>query len=124
MMQQNPTLQRRRYFRVRYPTVAKPRVLGKDYDIIELSEEGMIFNYTGSIEASLELAEIGRPIYATIRFHNGEQLDIAGKIIRCYSCIETHRTFFTCYLEKGVSYERIYKEQIYILNNFPGFRVA
>ncbi len=92
--------ERREYLRVYYPYTERPKLIidEKEVDVTEISEHGIRF-YLGS------------KVSATIIFHDGESLTIEGEIIRI------HTNEVAVHLAKGIPYDRIIKDQEYLMKN-------
>lgn len=73
------TEERREHFRVKYPSDCRPtlKLKGKEYGVIDISERGIRFEAgdTGPFKKG-ELVDI------TIKFIDGEVLELCGKIAR------------------------------------------
>ncbi len=101
-------LQKKEYFRIRYPCSARPkiRINGAEGDIIDISEWNLRFNNTGgNIKA-------GTKVSGTIMFHDGQTLSSEGQISRIKN------KEMTVNLSQKIPYDRIIKEQIFIIKNF------
>jgi hypothetical protein len=96
---------RRQHFRVKYPFSERPQlVITRDeFDILDISEQGIRFS-------------MGPIIGETITFHDGESLNLEGKLLR------TQDSEVVIQLLKGIPPERISKEQRYLMNKYAGYR--
>jgi len=113
IMEHDDPIQRRQFFRLRYPKNERPRakVLGHDYWVCEISEQGTRILFTNSHPVSK-----GVTISGTIRFHDGEEIEIKGKVLRLEDDSE-----LVAQLIKGPDLKRMTKEQLYIRKKYPGF---
>lgn len=105
-------VQLRRYYRIDYPPDARPRfrIKKRNYEVIDISEEGVKFCYDERIRNMLK----GKKIRGKIMFKSGQSLDLEGKIIRLLDKDIVIKP------KENISYEDvIIKEQIYILKNYP-----
>lgn len=112
-MEQDDLIQRRQFFRLRYPKSARPRakLLGHDFWVCEISEQGTRILFTSSHPVSR-----GVTITGFIRFHDGEEIEIKGKVLRLDDNDE-----LIAQLSKGPDLKRMTQEQIYIRKKFPGY---
>ncbi len=112
-MQQEDQTQRRQYFRLRYPKNERPRakLLGRDFWVCEISEYGTRILFTNSHPVSA-----GITITGSIRFHDGEEVEIQGKVLRLEDNLE-----LVAQLSKGPDLKRMTQEQIYIRKKYPGY---
>ncbi len=97
--------ERRDHFRIKYPHVERPKleILGENFDIIDISERGIKF--------------YGGPKFqTTITFHDGEFFDIEGKVLR------TQNNEMVVQLLQSIPFERIIKEQRYLVTKYVGYR--
>lgn len=112
-MEQDDPIQRRQFFRLRYPRNDRPRakLLGRDFWVCEVSEQGTRILFT-----SYHPVSKGVSISGTIRFHDGEEIEIEGQVLRLENDGE-----LVAQLTKGPDLKRMTKEQIYIRKKYPGF---
>lgn len=101
--------ERRAYFRLSYPPADRPTlVLGDaEYDIPELAEETFTFLKRGE----LSLGNEGWMV-ASIRFHDGEQVNVEGVIIRESQDEAVVR------VRGGISFERMMKDQRFLIAKY------
>ncbi len=101
--------QRREHFRVAYPLVERPKLMiwKREHDVIDISEQGVKFSCDKSI--MVRGTNINR---ATIRFHDGEIVEIEGKVVR------TGVKEAILRLSKEIPYKRIVEEQRYIKSKY------
>jgi len=107
--------ERRVYYRIGHPYADMPKLMvwGDEYQVIDVSEEGVNFRcdeYSG--------VKPGQTISATITFHDGESFDLEGKIFR----IKDNEIVIK--LSKGIPYKRIVQEQRYLIRKYPQPRQA
>ncbi len=73
----------RKFFRLDYPPIDRPRLEVKPYKkhflVLDLSEEGMRFQYQGDFDM-----EEGELIKGRVHFSSGKNCEIEGKILRLY----------------------------------------
>lgn len=110
-MAQNTPDQRRQFFRLRYPKNERPRakIMGRDFLICEISEQGVRILFTNSHPVSR-----GVPIGGTITFSDGEEIEIEGSTLRLDG------NELIAQLTKGPDLKRINKEQIRLRKKYPG----
>lgn len=68
--------ERRQYFRLKYQVVDRPSIVieGEASDVVDLSERGLRFAYSGGI--------VENPVRAKIVFQSGMEVEIEGAITR------------------------------------------
>lgn len=99
--------QKREFFRVEYPIKYRPKlVIAEDeneYDVVDISERGVKFLSKGGegFEDNVE---------GTITFHDGESLDVVGKVLR-----RANNKVVLSLVQK-IPFRRIIKEQRYLIN--------
>ncbi len=110
-MDQQSEEQRRKYFRLRYPKSERPRakILDRDFYICEISEQGTRILFTNSHPVSR-----GVIIKGTIRFHDGVEIPIEGRVLR----LDDNELIAN--LTKGPDLKRMTAEQIYLRKKYPG----
>ncbi|MDB1122939.1 PilZ domain-containing protein [Vibrio algarum] len=110
-MDQQSEAQRREYFRLRYPKSERPRakILDRDFRICEISEQGTRILFTNSHPVSR-----GVTIKGTIRFHDGVEIPIEGRVLR----LDDNE--LVAKLTKGPDLKRMTAEQIYLRKKYPG----
>lgn len=103
-------VQRRAFFRLRYPKGERPRatILDRDFRVCEISEQGTRILFTNSHP----VAE-GIPISGRIRFHDGVEIVIEGYVLR------QDDNELVARLSKGPDLKRMTKEQIYLRRKYP-----
>lgn len=103
--------QRRAFFRLRYPRNERPRakIQDRDFRICEISEEGTRILFTNSHPVSRGIA-----IKGTIRFHDGVEIQIEGRVLRLDG------DELVAQLTKGPDLKRMTAEQIYLRKKYPG----
>ncbi|MCE5340494.1 MAG: PilZ domain-containing protein [Planctomycetaceae bacterium] len=111
--------QRREYFRVIYPIDASPEITNLNAKVIDISIKAVRFelNITDAEKANLA---VGKTVDMQLKFHNGEQKDIAGVIVRQLEDQFGKRTF-VCLFVKELSPQFVNKEQAYLIKHFPDF---
>ncbi|MDX1497781.1 MAG: PilZ domain-containing protein [Salinisphaeraceae bacterium] len=102
--------ERRKKYRLRYPIAERPLLLVNDvtYRVSDLSEGGMrvVFDQDNSIPEDF-------PFNGTIRYVDGEEMTIVGKVLR------SSQNGFTAEFEQGVSLKRIMRDQIKLRKQYP-----
>ena len=106
--------QRREHFRVTYPLKYRPTVLlgGKAYGVIDISERGIRF---GGARSGAFV--VGQPVDCTIRFVDGDVLDLHGKIVRVAGATAA------IHLTDSIPLKKVRSEDSYLIKNFPLFRI-
>jgi hypothetical protein len=97
--------ERRHYYRVRYPPADQPTLtIGEEkYQITQLSERGLKFLRKEELDLGNEPGFRG-----TITFHDGEQENIQGVVIR------EEEAESVALVQGGISFRRMMKEQRYL----------
>ena len=116
--------EKRSLIRVRYPDTLRPRIVGRGWTVIDLSENGLSFSCSCHSEDAIRLAQLGVPFWETMQFNDGRRVRLVGFITRCASCLYTRRTLCTCRLLQHIPRERICKELALILQEYPKFIVS
>ncbi|MGB1580812.1 MAG: PilZ domain-containing protein [Nevskiales bacterium] len=102
--------ERRRKYRLRYPIAERPVLLINDvsYRVSDLSEGGMqvVFGEDQRVPEDF-------PFKGTIRYVDGEEVVIVGKVLR------SNQKGFTSEFEQGVSLRRIMRDQIRLRKQYP-----
>ncbi len=101
---------RREYFRVQYPTVARPRLEmeGESYAVVDISERGLRYKATDSFP------EAGREIAGIIYFKRGDFVEVRGTVLRAVD------GQVSCQLTTGVPFKIIIDEQRYLNEHHRG----
>jgi PilZ domain-containing protein len=101
---------RREYFRVQYPTVARPRLelAGKSYAVIDISERGLRYR-VGDSEP-----EAGTEFTGLVHFKQGDMVDVRGTVLRVVD------GQVSCALSVGVPFKVIIDEQRYLNEHHRG----
>jgi len=110
-MDKDEGIQRRQFFRLRYPKNERPRarILDRDFRVCEISEQGTRILFTNSHPVSA-----GILIRGTIHFHAGEHIEIEGRVLRMDG------QELVAKLTKGPDLKRMTAEQIYLRKKYPG----
>lgn len=100
--------ERRKVYRVQYPPEARPKltIRSREFEVINLSERGIRFQ----VQKQIQSAEWVR---GKVTFHDGESLEVEGKIIW-----KKPDEIALSLLIIPIPYERILKEQRYLINRF------
>lgn len=101
----------REHYRIMYPTAARPRLVGggSERDVVDLCEQGLRYRATDR-----ESPVLGDEITGTVHFRRGEELDVAGFIIRIVDREVALR------LTRGVPLLVVLDEQRYLREHFRG----
>jgi len=104
--------QRRRYYRIKYPLIERPVITvdKKEYKVIDISEGGVKFF------SPVKTFNIGEYINGSIKFHDGEVLEVEGHVLR----LQNKRVIIL--LDRGITLQRILKEQRFLIKKYVGFR--
>ena len=107
---QRPRIQQRAFFRLRYPTVERPRVqIGdQEFEVSEISEEGAKIVLAGPCVIDQE-----QPFVGILRFHDDQADSIEGVVLR------SSEDELVASLTRGVSMKRMMSEQIRLRQKFP-----
>jgi hypothetical protein len=100
--------QRRCHYRLVYPITERPKLIlllsqEEEYEIIDLSEDGVRFFYHPP--RSFLLHQV---YHAKILFHEDETEEIEGKIFRI------GKDTITLFLSRKIPYKRIVKEELHL----------
>jgi hypothetical protein len=110
--------QRRQFVRVVYPPDAAPEVLNANFRITNISQQGIMFACQSRGDECTQPITIGSIRELKIRFHDQEVLDVNVKILRCQYEPDSHENVYAGFIENGIPYERIGKEEAYLLRLF------
>jgi hypothetical protein len=111
--------QRRAYFRVVYPTAAQPVILDTHAKVIDISVRALRFQIPNEEAKQMNL-DINSTINAKLKFHDGQMLEIDGRISRKLED-KAGNFVFVCMFAQEIHSDIINKEQAYLLHNFPDF---
>ena len=102
----------RNYFRVEYPHEVRPQILidEQSYPVINLCEGGVKFVIRD------ETRDAEKDYEAVIVFHNSDQTDVIGKLIR------SEKDAVVFQLSEGVPLQQIMSEQRFLLNKYGTLR--
>jgi hypothetical protein len=100
----------REYYRIEYPTAARPRFLvaGEDREVVDLCEQGLRYR------AASERRKIGDEVEGIVRFRRGEEVRVLGKVVRLIGREVALR------LSVGVPLRVVLEEQRYIRERHRG----
>lgn len=105
-------IQRRQYYRLKYPKKARPVMLVEDqlFQVCETSEKGLrvIMSNIASLYRGLRLS-------GTVRLHSNQEVDIEGSILRF------DNDEVVVQLDKGLSFRDMVSEQRHIRQRYPSF---
>jgi len=98
-------------FRLVYPPQARPKVLGIDCDVVDISSTGIRFAHNQRCYQCPEFLTINNLVGLKIQFSDGKIVDVQVKILRCFEDVELGKTCFAGSIVRGLSKHRINKEQ-------------
>jgi hypothetical protein len=109
----SPYTQERAHFRVKYPIDARPRLIveGRVYDVIDCSEGGVLYFIKEG-----PIPEKGSAVRGRIRFKRGEEVEIAGEVVRVQNELVAWRL-----TEARIPLATIIAEQRYLRAHYPQF---
>ena len=110
---------RRNFVRLYYPPTAAPKVLNANFRILDLSENGIKFLCGNNCEECTDPISLKSILNLKIQFHDGETAEIVVKISRCEAFPNGKDKAYAGALTKGITAERIDKEETYLLNRCP-----
>ncbi len=114
-MEQVEGIQRRQYYRLKYPKEARPLIRIEDqfFRVSESSERGLRVRMSerGHLRR-------GSPFSGTIRLHNNQEVDIEGVVIR----FSGGEVIVKLDKDKGLSFKDMVSEQRYIRQRYPLFK--
>jgi hypothetical protein len=122
---QRRRVERRQFFRIVYPLTLFPKTLNSNFQVINLSRQGIMLRWEGKQDECPLNLTIGSVINLQVQFHDEEILDLGVKITRCQSELHSHQAVYAGTLEPALSAARLRKEEAYLLRHVPDFcRVA
>jgi c-di-GMP-binding flagellar brake protein YcgR len=105
-------IQRRQYYRLKYPKKARPvmSVENQQFQICESSERGLriLMNNIANLYSGLRLS-------GTVRLHSDQEISIEGSILR----FDNDEVIVK--LDKGLSFRDMVSEQRHIRQKYPSF---
>jgi hypothetical protein len=104
-----------------YPPTAEPKVLNADFRVMDISQKGIKFHDKGNGEDRTDPIRLKSIVALIIQFHDGEIIDIHVEILRCEQTRHSKEKIYAGFVDKGITAERIAKEQAYLLSHFPDF---
>lgn len=107
---------RRKFVRLAYPPTIAPKILNANFRVVDISQNGIAFlcrNNCGKCTGPITLKSI---VDLKVQFHDGETIDIKVEILRCKRTLNSQQKTYAGFVEKGISVERITKEQAYLLS--------
>jgi len=116
--------QKRKFFRLVYPLSFRPKVQEQDWEIVDISEGGASFRYTGKDPYFLHSHQQNLPNTVTFHLQNGKLCKIQGELIRCYCYTANHHVYFVWKFWDPLPYKTIYKEQLHIIRHFVNSNTA
>lgn len=112
---------RRKFVRLAYPPTVAPKVLNANFCVADMSQKGIAFLCRDNCEECTGPITLKSIVDLKIQFHDGETIDIKVEILRCERTLNSQEKTYAGFVEKGISTERIAKEQAYLLSKFPDF---
>ena len=112
---------RRKYVRLAYPHANSPKVLNANFCIVDISQKGIAFICRENCDECTDPISLKSIVELKIQFHDKEIIKIKVEILRCERTLNSPERTYAGYVKKGISPERIAKEQTYLLSNFPDF---
>jgi len=112
---------RREHTRLVYPQASAPKVLNANFNIIDLSQNGISFVCRDDCENCKKPISINSTIDLKIQFHDEEIIDLKVEIRRCERTLHSQERTYAGDVKKGITRKRIAKEEAYLKDNFPGF---
>lgn len=111
-MENSDHIQRREHYRLRYPATDRPRatVDNREARVAEISEGGLRLRLDPETTV-----KVGVEISLTVHFPDGENLHVEGLVLR------HHGEETVVRLTKGVSFQRMIAEQVWIKEKFPTY---
>lgn len=100
---------------------SEPAILASKFKISDLSKKSFRFRCLTKCSKCDSPLTLNNKVAFTVKFYDGETLDIQAKIVRYFGDIETKTGNFVTLLLEQLSPERIKKEQAFLLKNFPDF---
>jgi len=106
-----PRPSRRAFYRLQYPTSARPKLLieGYTFDVLDLSEGGLRF-HTGPHPAP----EVGTTFRGTVRVRRGDMIHTHGDVLR------VDHSEVAARLVVGIPFQTIMEEQRFVFEGFAG----
>ena len=111
---------------ISYPPEAAPKILDSeplilttDFRIAELSKKAIRFICEIKCRKCRQPMELNRKISFTVKFHDGEILDMEADVLRYFGDLSVRAGSFVTLLSAEISPNRINKEQAYLLKNYP-----
>jgi hypothetical protein len=103
-------MQNRNFYRINYPPASRPALLlgGRPHEIVNLSEEGLMFDGAGG-----DRPRVGDPVSGVIVFADQERLEVSGTVLR------TAGSGVVLRLDRRVPFAKILSEQRRFLKHRP-----
>jgi PilZ domain len=100
----------RAYYRIVYPLRDRPRLElgGRQHEVVDCSEGGLRFQLTSGAPP-----ELGAPVRAVVRFHEGQEVAVEGAVVRVQGGHVALR------LARGIPLAVILAEQRYLRAHYP-----
>jgi len=105
-----PQNERRRYYRLRYPTSERPavRINDREFPVAEISEKGIQILVPHECSTGQDAS-----FSAVIQFRDGESIPIEGVVLR------REKKFMVVELSKGIPMKRMLVEQSRLRHSHP-----
>lgn len=103
-----PWAHNREYYRVAYPTQARPRLMvqGHTFDVVDISERGIRFKLLDSVPPP----GVGNEVRGTVRFRRGDTVDVRGTVLR----LDGREV--AMHLDDGIPLRVVMEEQRFLLD--------
>ncbi|MEQ1906301.1 MAG: hypothetical protein ABL888_19110 [Pirellulaceae bacterium] len=104
------SINHREFYRLRYPIMDRPKLElnGQQFEVTEIAERSLQFARVVNL-----IFQIGQEISGTVTFHDGQTVNIVGKLGRI------RRNEGVIVELEGVDLARMFKEQFYLNAKFP-----
>ncbi len=103
----------RAYYRIEYPIFERPwfDIGGRIHDVVDCSEAGLRYRLAGAAGGP---PKIGDTISGQLRFRRGEQVEVAGRVVR----VQDGQIALNLD-PPGIPLKIIFDEQRFILKKYP-----
>lgn len=112
---------KRKFVRLVYPPFEGPKILNANFRIADISQHGIQFVCKEDCKDCKNPISLKSIVDLKIQFHDEKRIDIKVEILRCERTLHSQEKVYSGYVEKGITTERIAKEQAYLLSHFPDY---
>jgi len=98
-----------------------PEIIATDFRIADLSKKAIRFTCLKKCSKCDKPIPFNKKIAFTLKFHDGETLDLKAEVTRYFAEVETKAGSFVAMVSENLPSERITKEQSFLLKTFPEF---